>query len=155
MSWYLRTFHKQGQTTAPWTSCPTLYNKRVGSFTSPTNHLTLKMQSTGPAVYSPCPRRLESVTICWCNCKGSTFYSECWSGRSWTHDLPHDNKLSYRCAVNSFWVSEWVSEWNNRIRAHNEICRFRSDIPRSSAEMKFSLEYLTEIAWLHLRALGV
>ena len=30
---------------------------------------------TGPTVYSPYPRRLESLTIWWCNCKGSTFYS--------------------------------------------------------------------------------
>ena len=30
---------------------------------------------TGPTVYSYYPRRLESLTICWCNYKGSTFYS--------------------------------------------------------------------------------
>ena len=30
---------------------------------------------TGPPDYSPYPRRLEILTICWCNNKGSTFYS--------------------------------------------------------------------------------
>ena len=28
----------KGQTTTPGTSCPTLHDKRVGSFTSPANH---------------------------------------------------------------------------------------------------------------------
>ena len=35
----------------------------------------MKMHETGPTVYSPCPRRLESLPICWFNYKGSTFYS--------------------------------------------------------------------------------
>ena len=31
-------YNNKGQTTTPGTSCSTLYDKRVGSFTSPTNH---------------------------------------------------------------------------------------------------------------------
>ena len=67
--------------------------------------LTLKMQKTGPTAYSPYPRRLESLIICWCNYKGSTFSSVIL--RPWvlvrTHDLPRGspvlNQLNHRCAV--------------------------------------------------------
>ena len=45
------------------------------------------MQETGPTVYRPYPRRLESLTYYRCHSKGSTFSSvnfkdpECWSGQ--------------------------------------------------------------------------
>jgi len=62
---------KQGQTTTPGNSSPTLSDKCVGSLTSP----ALKMQETGPTVYTPYPRRPELLTIGRCHYKGSTFSS--------------------------------------------------------------------------------
>ena len=40
-------YDNQGQTTAPGTSCPTLYDKRVGSFTSPANHFNTEDAGVG------------------------------------------------------------------------------------------------------------
>ena len=52
-------------TTTPGTSSPTLSDKCVGSLTSPANHVTLKMQETGPTVYSPYQRRRKRVKLGW------------------------------------------------------------------------------------------
>ena len=41
---------KQGQTTTMGISSPTLSDKCVGSLSSPANHITLKMQETGPTI---------------------------------------------------------------------------------------------------------
>ena len=44
---------RQGQTTTPGITCPTLLDKCAGSLTFPANHVTLKMQDTGLTIYSP------------------------------------------------------------------------------------------------------
>ena len=66
---------RQVQTTTLGTMCPTLFDKCIGSLTSPADYVTLKMQETGPTVFSSYPRRFEHLTICRYNYKGSTFSS--------------------------------------------------------------------------------
>ena len=41
-------YNSKGQTTTPGTSCPTLYDKRVGSFTSPADH---NIEDAGDGAY--------------------------------------------------------------------------------------------------------
>jgi len=52
---------KQGQPRTLGDTCPTHFDKCVGSLTSPANHITLKMQETGPTVYSPYPKKKLNV----------------------------------------------------------------------------------------------
>ena len=44
---------RQGQTTTPGITCPTIFD----------NHVTLKIQATAPTVYMLYPRRPERITI--------------------------------------------------------------------------------------------
>ena len=81
-----------------------------GFFNIPYYLVSNKGYEMGPQVYSPYPRRLESVTICECNYKGSTFSTvTCilrprvlvWPELSsqppaWQHLML--NQLSHRCS---------------------------------------------------------
>ena len=52
---------KVRQTTTPGTTCPTLYEKYVGSLTSHRFITCAKACETGPMIYRPNPRRLWAV----------------------------------------------------------------------------------------------
>ena len=64
-----------------------------------------------PTIFRPYPRRLESLTICRCHYKGSTFFSvfiktlSVGLARVWSHDLPTD-----RCSPN--WANQVVVLFN-------------------------------------------
>ena len=94
---------RQGQPTTLGTTCPKLFNTCVGSLMSPDNNVTLKIQETGPMVYSPYPRRLHQTNIAeWYNYKGSTFLSVIWINRVLiqsgvpTLELPHSRLVLYQ-----------------------------------------------------------
>ena len=84
---------RKGQTTTPGTTSPTLCGKCVG-FLASHKVITNKGCESGPTVYRPYPRRLESLTICSCHYKGSTFLLSYLKTPSaglvgvWTRDLP-------------------------------------------------------------------
>ena len=83
------------------------------------NHLNVPHQycKTGPTVYRPYPRRLESLTICRCHYKGSTFSSVIL--RPWllvrSRFEPATSRTAVRCSTNwanrltSYHVSSWIS----------------------------------------------
>ena len=67
---------KVRETTTPGTTCPTLYEECVGSLMSQGFFITCaRACETGPTVYLPYPRRLESQTVYRCYYKGSAFSS--------------------------------------------------------------------------------
>ena len=90
------------QTTTPGTTRPTLFDKCVGSLTSPANHVTLKMQETGRTVYRPYPGGVKCLTICRYNYKGSTVSSVILRPRvlvrygARTFDLPRSRLALYQ-----------------------------------------------------------
>ena len=62
-------------TTTPGSTCPTLFEQRCGFFYVSEEPDKCKCCETGPTVFRPYPRRLESLTVCRCHYKGSTFFS--------------------------------------------------------------------------------
>ena len=68
----------------------------VGSFTSPSMQSRVEGGETGP----PYPRRCGSLTICCCNCKGSTFSHYCIGlAGIRTHNLQHSWLMLHHWAI--------------------------------------------------------
>ena len=103
----------------PGTPRPSLFEQCHGFFNVP-QIIRNKCCETGPKVYRPYPRRLESLTICRCHYKGSTFllnyFSQlffsliivsthgfknelCYMLKRASLDLGLKNELCYRCSV--------------------------------------------------------
>ena len=61
--------------TPPGSTSPTLFDQWCGFLYVPQEPDKCKCCETGPTVFRPYPRRLESLTICRCHCKGSIFSS--------------------------------------------------------------------------------
>ena len=59
----------------PGSTSLTLFEQWCGFFYVPQEPDKCKCCETGPTVYRPYPRRLESLTVCRCYYKGSTFSS--------------------------------------------------------------------------------
>ena len=83
---------KVGHTTGVYV--PYSFRTVVWVLLRPTRTDQWKCCETGPTVFRPYPRRLESLTICRCHYKGSTFFSVILKTLSvglagvWTRDLP-------------------------------------------------------------------
>ena len=76
---------------------PTLFEQWCGFFYVPQEPGKCKCCETGPTVFRPYARRLESLTVCRYHYKGSTFFSvfrepECWSGRG-SNTWPPDQQI--------------------------------------------------------------
>ena len=62
-------------TTTPGSTSPSVFEHWCGFFYVPQEPGKCKCCETGPTVFRPYPRRLESLTVCRCHYKGSTFFS--------------------------------------------------------------------------------
>ena len=59
----------------PGRTSPTLFEQWCGFFYVPQEPDKCKYCESGPTVFRPYQRRLESLTVCKCHYKGSTFFS--------------------------------------------------------------------------------
>ena len=94
-----------------WTTFHTLYEQCIGSLTSHRFYMC-KDCETGPTVYRPYPRRLESQTFCTCLYRGSTF--------SWVLVPPaFESAASHSAEGRLSW-----SNWANRTEVKVMTIRF-------------------------------
>ena len=89
-----------------------LYEQCVGSLMSHRIYMC-KGCEMGPMVYHPHPRRLESLTVCRCHYKGSTFSSVIW--RPWLLVQPKFEPMTSRSADGR--LSHWANWAAGRVQS--------------------------------------
>ena len=83
-------------TTTPGSTSPTLFEQWCGFFYVPQEPNKCKCCETGPTVFRPYPRKLESLTVYRCRYKGSTFFSVIY--RPWVLVRPGFEPVTSRSA---------------------------------------------------------
>ena len=85
---------------------------------SPTRTNQWKCRETGPTLFRPYPRRLESLTICRCHYKGSTFFWVIWI--PWVLVRPGfepaTSRSADRCSPN------WANQAAVDVRCSKRLC---------------------------------
>ena len=146
----------KGHTTTPGASCLTLCEQCVGSLMSPANHITLKIKETGHTAYSPYPRRLECLTICRCDYKGSTFSSVIL--RPWVLLVrsgfePTISRSAVRRIPN--WANQAAVCWAKKKKKIEKKANYRNVLEPFSWHLYYTpfysycqLQFLTKLWWI-------
>ena len=109
-------YDNKGQTTTPGTSCPTLLDKRVGSFTSPANHINKNLE-----------RRFQSFN--WNKQKYPTYsagiVSKAELKGTTRYFLPVFFNIDFKRTEHS-WVLAYYFAFHWRARSYNFLLTFRN-----------------------------
>ena len=129
----LPTQPMKGCTTQPGSRPLSLYEQQGGFFYVPQESEQWKSCETGPTVFRSYPRRLECLTICRCQNKGSTFFSVVlrpwvWVVRPGFEPTTYPIELTRRCLY-----YRAFSEWNlpNWYWLTNHLCSCLLLIPQT------------------------